>query len=104
MGERAVEALLGGAQAPVEPRRGVLDERVQRPELRLQPGRVRDEVLAPALAQHGALVLADAPQAPGQRADEGERHQRQRDRAERHEPGRRGQVRRGGRHCVKRTV
>ena len=60
-----VEAVLGGLHPVVEPVGGVLHVVRKRLELRLQRGRVRDEVL-PALTEHGALVGADAAEAEGE--------------------------------------
>ena len=55
MGDRAVEAPLGGREPTVEPARDVLDVAVQRAEVAVELGRVGDEVAGAALAEDDAL-------------------------------------------------
>ena len=85
MRDRAVEALLGALEAALEPRHDVDDVVVQRRELALDVGGVRDEV-ALAVAEHDALVGARAAQPHGSDRGQHERGERQRQRAERDDP------------------
>ena len=62
--DRAVEAALGDADARVEPLGDLGDVAVQRAEARVERRRVADEVDA-LLAEHDALVGAQAPQLRG---------------------------------------
>ena len=62
MRDRAVEALLGDRQPAVELLGDAADVVVQRAKRRVERGGVRDEVLLLLLAEHRALVGAQAAQ------------------------------------------
>ena len=79
VGQRAVEAVLGGPHARLELRGGLLDAGLQRLERVMERRGVPDQVLRPVRAQDHPLIGPQPPDAQGQHqhADEGDdRHAR----------------------------
>ena len=91
MGDAAVDTLLGGVHARLEPCGRLLDPVAQLDERVLERGGMLHDVLI-ARAEHGALGRTQAPQLDGQDEAEDERDQRHHRRPERHESLRGGQV------------
>jgi hypothetical protein len=64
VGDRAVEALLRRAETRLQAGGEVLDVAVQRAEVTVEPGGVRDEVARAVVPQDDPLVAAQARQSP----------------------------------------
>ena len=92
VGDRAVEALLGGRQAPVEAQRGLLDVGPQRRDRLAELRRVGDEVARLGVAEQDPLCQADPAQLHEQHGGQGQRHDAEHGAHQRHDPARRGQV------------
>jgi hypothetical protein len=95
VGDRAVEAVLGGGHARVQALGDLLDARVQRFEGRLQRARVRDQVGLPVRAEHGLLGAAYPSHAQAQDQQPDQRDQRRARRGKRDNSGRVIEIRHG---------